>query len=547
MNSNGSAAFDFCQVLEQRVCMLRQVGSLTRTARTVDDFARPLLSLVTEGLRAESASLIIMERGQLHFCAATGWQAPLLERTVLQPGEGIVGWVIAHRQPAWVQPASRDPRFCRRVDALTGFHTEEIVCVPLVGREMVPGALEVVNRLNGQAFTQEDAEWLTLIADQTALFLENLLLQEQQRQSAAAAQALQEVCQRLGLDMAKLTALVEKMADAVILLDERGQILLINATACRLLGLGQDCVGRRWDTVGDDNLTLLMNVETCQNGGVEVLLDHPQPRILRVCRTEVEEAEGGIGQVVVCTDITALKELDALKTELVSMVSHELRTPLSAIKGFVATLNRLAGLDREAQKEYLGIIDRQCDRLRHVVDGLLDLSWIESGRPLRVRRRTIGPDSLRQCLQEMQLVYAPEHRLEVELALTVPFLEVDVEKLEQVFANLFSNAGKYSPRGTTITVRVWEEPGQWVCCVADEGEGIPEEEVPGLFQKYHRLRQAREQNIQGSGLGLYLAKHLIEAHGGRIWVESEVGKGSRFFFTLPQRTEARLAEESVDS
>jgi signal transduction histidine kinase len=269
--------------------------------------------------------------------------------------------------------------------------------------------------------------------------------------------------------------------------------------------------------------------------GAEVRIEHPQPRTLRVCRTQVhDEAQSPSGQVLVCTDITDLKELDALKTELVSIASHELRTPLTSIKSYTSTLRHRPDLSSERAQEYVLIIDHECDRLRRMVAGLLNLSRIESGRALAVNRRRIDLASFLERLREMQAVYAPDHPLCLVSEVTSRALEADPEQLEQIFSNLISNASKYSPPGTPITVTVREEEDQFACGVADEGEGIPAEEIPELFQKYHRLGRAQERNIQGSGLGLYLTKHLVEAHGGRIWVESETGSGTRFYFSLPK-------------
>ncbi len=231
--------------------------------------------------------------------------------------------------------------------------------------------------------------------------------------------------------------------------------------------------------------------------------------------------------------VAALKEMDRLKTELLSTVSHELRTPLGSIKGFATTLlQHDRRLPREERREFLQIIDSEADRLRELIENLLDMSRLEAG-VLRIDRTPVKLARVAEDATRKVQLSAPQH----ELSLDWPEDELvmaDPRRIYQVIQNLLSNAVKYSPAGGRIELRAEFGARELEVSVRDEGLGMPRGELDKIFERFHRVGGEVSQRVGGTGLGLAICKGLVEAHGGRIWAESDgEGKGSTFRFTLP--------------
>lgn len=238
-----------------------------------------------------------------------------------------------------------------------------------------------------------------------------------------------------------------------------------------------------------------------------------------------------------------LKEIDQMKADFISYASHELRTPLSSLKEAVALMmDRVAGDITEKQNELLRIIDEDCNRLLKLINDLLDLSKLESGlMPLNIQETSIE-EVIEKTLYEMRhLAHAKGVSIEVSHMGDIPAIWMDGFRIQQVLTNLLSNAIKFTDRGGKISIISCKEERDIVIKVSDTGEGIPEKDLGRVFDKFHQLGDKKS----GTGLGLPIAKYIIEAHGGRIWAESELGKGSTFSFTLPVRIESD--ERSLNS
>jgi signal transduction histidine kinase len=237
--------------------------------------------------------------------------------------------------------------------------------------------------------------------------------------------------------------------------------------------------------------------------------------------------------------LAALKELDRMKSELLSTVSHELRTPLGSIKGYATTLLTHGNkLRKDEQREFLEIIDSEADRLRELIENLLDMSRLEAG-VLRIDRKPVRLGAVaREVVRKVQLA-ASKHELRVEWPADDPTVNADDKRIYQVMQNLLTNAVKYSPDGGCITLSGACERRELVISVTDQGLGMPAAELDRIFDRFHRVHGEMTRVIGGTGLGLAICKGLVEAHGGRIWAESEgEGKGSTFRFTLPLLSEA---------
>lgn len=225
-----------------------------------------------------------------------------------------------------------------------------------------------------------------------------------------------------------------------------------------------------------------------------------------------------------------------LKSEWVQWVSHELRTPLTSIRGLAHTLLTVARQQLEPDKrvEFCELIAAEADRMTRLINDLLDLTRIEQGRPLEMHLGSVDLGEIVARLCRVHDVYAHNHSVTACVPPDLPPITADSDKVEQIIANLLNNAIKYSPEGGAIKVEAKEEGDAVVLSVADQGVGIDSAQMPRLFQPYGRLKSEHTGTVRGTGLGLYLTKHLVEAHGGRIWVESEPGKGSTFLVSLPR-------------
>jgi signal transduction histidine kinase len=229
--------------------------------------------------------------------------------------------------------------------------------------------------------------------------------------------------------------------------------------------------------------------------------------------------------------LEAQRELARMQDEFISTISHELRTPLGFIKGYVTTLMREdAGWDASARGEFLRIIDEEADRLRELIDNLLDSSRLETGTLSMTREPTRVGALLRDTSYRTQSAY-PEMELRLDIPEELPILHIDATRISQVLDNLLSNAHKYA-HGAPVSLRVIVEPERLRIEVHDQGPGIPAEHLPHLFQRFYRVPDS-QRSVRGTGLGLYICRKIIEAHGGEIAVESHPGSGTRFYFTLP--------------
>ena len=225
------------------------------------------------------------------------------------------------------------------------------------------------------------------------------------------------------------------------------------------------------------------------------------------------------------------EEMTQMKSRLTSMISHELRTPLSSLLGFTELL--LTGdFEPEQIKEFLNTIYSESNRMKDLLDEFLDMQRLESGR-VELKIQAIDFNEVLKYITMTFKGYASGVNIIVNAPPNLPFVSGDKSKVEQIMKNFVSNAIKYSPSGGDVKIFVTFDNNETTICIADQGLGIPEESLPKLFQEFYRVERETHINIKGTGLGLSITKQLIEAHGGKIWVESKLGAGSKFFFTLP--------------
>lgn len=245
-------------------------------------------------------------------------------------------------------------------------------------------------------------------------------------------------------------------------------------------------------------------------------------------------AAGANGAVLVLHDITELRRLERVRRDFVANVSHEFKTPLTAIQGFAETLLNGALDDRANRKRFVEIIREHARRLARLTDDLLKLSRIEAGR-LELEIRPVPVEALvNGCVETARLkAEAKGIEIHVETQKGAPAIRGDGVQLGEVLQNLLDNAVQYTPAGGRIEVISCANGQNVVFTVADTGMGVPEADLERIFERFYRVDSARSREAGGTGLGLSIARHIVEAHGGRIWVESAVGLGSRFHFSIP--------------
>jgi two-component system, OmpR family, phosphate regulon sensor histidine kinase PhoR len=337
----------------------------------------------------------------------------------------------------------------------------------------------------------------------------------------------------------KIQAIIECMSDGVIALDKRGRIVLLNPAAEAMFKVkGSDIMNKPFlQVVRNYQLAQVFQEAIAQGEPIcrKVELVTPAVWILKIeitpLRSENQEIFGVVG---VIHDISELTRVERMRTDFVANVSHELRTPLTSIKGFVETLLAGAMAEPVTCKRFLEIISSEANRLDQLIADLLSLSEIESKRkPFKWEEFSL----IELIHEKLNILGMPLQKKGLQLQMLLPHhlpkVVADRGQIGQVLINLIDNAIKYTPKSQTITVSAWQEEENLVVCVADTGMGISQESLPRLFERFYRVDAARSREMGGTGLGLSIVKHIMEGHAGKVWVESEWGQGSKFFFSLP--------------
>jgi two-component system phosphate regulon sensor histidine kinase PhoR len=265
----------------------------------------------------------------------------------------------------------------------------------------------------------------------------------------------------------------------------------------------------------------------------EIVVGTVRPRSFAVTAAPVQ-ADGPAGAVLVLHDISELRRLERVRQDFVANVSHEFRTPLTAIQGFAETLLGGALDDQANRRRFVEIIRDHAARLARLTEDLLKLSRIEAGQ-LNLEFRPVSVYQLvESCLETAQLKAATKQlSIQAEIPENLPPVRGDANRLQELLQNLLDNALQYTPPGGKITLSASQEGPQVAITVADTGIGIPQAEQARIFERFYRVDAARSREAGGTGLGLSIARHIVDAHAGRLWLESSVGEGSSFHFSIP--------------
>ena len=360
----------------------------------------------------------------------------------------------------------------------------------------------------------------------------------QKREQEAGMEDLQRKQQQHMLEAkAQQQVLFNSMLEGLLLLDRQRKIYLANRAFKNLFGLKVELRGKTiMEALRSHELADL--VERIENEkqvfNYEFKLPELSERWLQVNAAVITNSAGEReGTILVFHDLTRLKQLERQREEFVANVSHELRTPLSLIKGYIETLLDGARNNPEVAERFLKIIERNTQRLDLLIQDLLTISALESGR----MKLNLQPVNLHALVEKvLNDLHSKAEDKKVTLTNELPdcLANGDTHRLDQVFANLVDNAIKYGRVNGTVTVGGQkQEDGHMEVFVRDDGPGIPPEALDRVFERFYRVDKARSRDQGGTGLGLSIVKHIVQSHGGAVWVKCELGKGATLFFTLP--------------
>ncbi|SHM07307.1 two-component system, OmpR family, phosphate regulon sensor histidine kinase PhoR [Caldanaerovirga acetigignens] len=334
-----------------------------------------------------------------------------------------------------------------------------------------------------------------------------------------------------------MNELLESLEDGVLLVDDENKIIFVNASANKIVNLdAKKAVGKKLISVVR-HYELNEAVNKAINLGIPVYKEItllPSDKILKASIIPFKDKrEKTAGCIVVVKDLTEIKRIEKMRTDFICNISHELKTPLTSIRGFVETLNDGAYQNPALAKRFLKIIEKEVGRLCRLIDNMLDLSMIEMNQI----RLNIKDVCAQEIIKEVGVIF--ENRLrEKDLAYyekfqeKLPKVKADPDWLRQIFVNLMDNAVKYTPNGGNVWIEAESKGDMVEFRVCDNGRGIPEKDIPRIFERFYRVDKHRAAGNGGSGLGLAIVKHLVKAFGGDIRVESKVNQGSKFIFTL---------------
>ncbi len=423
-------------------------------------------------------------------------------------------------------------RKLRQVAQALGIGLTRVVALPMTIKDQLIG-LVYVFRTGGIAFSQNDRQLLASFADQAAIAVHNARLYQQVSQ-----------------EKARLDAIIEHSGDGVMILEPDRRISVFNRALAAMSGIpAQEAVGRYCYQVLHLENVNPPGVDLCDEANVPIF--HSSNERIYI-EGDIRRRDGSIitvgityspllddrGQLTNITasvrDITRFREAEEMKSAFISIISHELKTPVALIKGYAGTLDREdATWDRQTVHESLAVIEEEADRLTELIDNLLDISRLQAGA-LKLEISFVNVAHLAEKTVAKFHTQTSRHTLELDFSPNLPVVPGDELRLRQVLDNLLSNAIKYSPDGGQIRVSGRADDQQVYIAVTDTGIGIPEDEQENIFDRFYRVRSGVSQRTKGAGLGLFLVKAIVQAHGGQVWVESQPGQGSTFVFTLPR-------------
>jgi len=513
--------------IRQRDYLLEIARSLTQELN-LDLLLQRILELAAEMLAGKAGLIALREEGGgWNIDASYGIQPTFLQ--YLKP-------ILAEMPENDDQAGQELPQVNRILQLLTKRASMNLltgVGLPLISEKKVIGLIFIFRGYQGN-FSKNDRAILQSFADQAAIAVINAQLY---------TQVLRE--------KSRLDALLDSAADGIVIMGADHSIEKSNQAFSRILRKDvSEIEGQPHEKVINWlNIQQGQTLEEAELSGwpltakaslyVEGDLKRPSGDVIPVGITYAPLLTGDgklINIIASVRDITHFREAEEIKSVFVSVVSHELKTPVALIKGYAGTLRRKdVSWDSEIVQDSLEVIEDEADRLTELIENLLDASRLQAG-VFSLNLAELKIDKLAREMAERFQIQTERHRILTQFPEDFPVIVGDENRLEQVFYNLLSNAVKYSPNGGDIRISGQIRAEQIIICIQDQGTGIAQDDVPHIFDRFYRADEATK-NTQGAGLGLYLSRAIIEAHKGRIWVESRSEAGTRICFSLQREKE----------
>lgn len=508
--------------VRQRDYLLEISRALTQEL-DLDKLLERILNISIEMLAGQAGLIALRSNTQ-------GWQ--------IRVSNGLPPAFLQYLESQFSQiPEDNNPRDTEIViiNRMLGVFTQAVsmgrlssVGLPLITGDSVVGVIFVFRQF--AAFSPNDRVLLGSFADQAAIAVHNAQLYKQVEN-----------------DRRRVNALLDSAADGIFILTGDLKVERSNPAFSHMIGIRtEDLQGKPHEEVIKwAKNPQLMTLEQAVAGGwpltahatlyVEGDLERPNgntPLPVGITYAPLLSDEGSLINVITTVrDITRFRQAEEMKSTFISVVSHELKTPVALIKGYVGTLRRDdTSWDRAIVKESLQVIEEEADRLSGYIENLLDATRLQASG-FTIKRSDIQIADLIERVAARFRTQTEKHTINVHLPANLPVILADDERINQVFSNLISNAIKYSPGGE-ISIIAKVKNDNIIFCISDEGPGIDPNDLPFVFDRFYRSPNAIRQT-KGAGLGMYLAKAIVEAHGGRIWIDLEHGKGARVCFCLP--------------
>jgi len=530
----------------RELSFLHEVAQLASSARDWDEMLRIVIDRTTDAMRAEVSSLYLLERadGVLRLVATNGLNRGGIGRATLRLGEGIVGWVANARVPLAARDVRSEPRW-KWVPEVDEKRFSSMLSVPVVIRDEVTGVMNV-QTVEPRDFGREEIDFLQTIANQVAGIIEKGRLQREAERKLREVSALFEVSNVLTstLDLDEVLSLVVDRlvrvypgASGAILLHDEGDAAIERARSGELgkpatLAAGRAIAERR-PIVAFDHIAVPLIANERLLGAVVLQV----PDYTEFLDEEVRFVGALANQAALAIDkaslyalelktTESLRELERARSDFVAVVTHDLRTPLSVIRGYLDLLGEKNGTPKMPVSEATA----QVERLDQLVDRIL--AGVRTDRPeLSLRRSRFDLRATVTAALKEVAPMARRHKLVPPRAGHSIFVRGDRRRTAEVVAGLVHNATKYAPKGTRINVRIERGGTRAIVRVQDEGPGVPPPERARIFEPY--ARGAGNDDVAGSGIGLFAARRVIEAQGGDLWVEDAPERGAVFAFSIP--------------
>lgn len=471
---------------------------------------------------AEEGAIILVDerRGDLYVRAAKNIRTVMPEIR-LGMDSSIAGRVLRNKQTAilnqWdlTQPSSPTDK------------SRSYVYIPMIARGRALGVLAVANRAAGQPFDNREARVLSALASYAAIAINNATLYDQSVK-----------------ERNQLRTIINQIEDPVLVVDDKAQVVLVNEASRRVLYLPEG------DLTGQPVGSLIRNVNV-----LEFLLQPAGPDMSRKVNIAASDERmydvgltpiASVGRSMVMHDITQLEQLNQLKSDIVSSVSHDLRSPLTSILGYVELLER-AGPLNEMQAGFVDRVRESVSKITTLITELLDVGRLEEGSGLTLE--VCWPGEILKSVADAYRLPLQKKKQKLDWQVDRSLVVMgDPNRLYQAFSNVLSNANKYTPEGGQISVHAHKQERQIVIEIADTGSGIDAADMGHVFNKYYRGKNTAN-DYSGTGLGLFIVKSVVDLHQGRIWLESEPGRGTKVFILLPLAentgAESELARSSI--